>query len=774
MSAASFPARHRRAGSRAYARGAIALAPAGSSVTRPCPCDRLPSLALLGPSPRSPAGCGEREPPVSPSPTSAWTRATRLDVDDAAPDSGQDGSPTAPAGCRAPAAAQCDDGVDCTTDICADDGRCVNLPNATRVRRHGVLQRRRAPATRGAGASAGTPIACNDNYTCTIDRCDEETKTLRAQPRDFDRDGDPDIRCSGPTCGDAGVPPTRRDGLLARRRLRREQPPGESSLLPEICGDGIDNNCNTFVDMAEPGGCRRPPGDNCDDALDVSRGRALRGEPRRAPRATSPLRCAGNAMLQRDVVLRLAAHRAPRPRGHRPEPPPALALLYLQVQNSCGAATGTAVRECVLGFPSVYRTRALPAGEYFILLGATGSVATMADVEVNVDLSPPRCPPPTRPARPRRRLPRRGGTVRGSLVAVTDDVLTRCGGTNPDLVYRITLPETRDLSARLTGARNEFLQVSLLSNCMRSPTSLRCTNGRAGAVSRAQPRGGDVLHPRRGPAHRGGFHPGGDHRRAHHAPAGDTCAAPLALAAGQTVTGSFAEYEDDYQLSCAGSNSRDVVYRFTLTEPSDVTLIARGGLNAYYYLGLQRTCGERTGEVACRFGAPARLSARGLDPGTYFVVVKALQGGDFTLSLDARAPLSATMVTGNDTCSTPYAIPPGGGYFTGSTAMMRRDYQASCLTGMTSEDVVFRVAVDRRSRVYFSTEGSSFDTVMWLTTADMCPGRAIPQACNDDAIGTAAAFDAELEPGMYYLFLGGFSSSARGNYSLLVLPTALP
>lgn len=715
------------------------------------------------------AGCGGDEPPVFVA--DAGMDAGDTAIFDALRPMQDSGGPDA-RGRVCTRSAQCDDGVDCTQDICADDGRCVNVPNATAcddmVHCNGVEQ---CDARRGC--IAGTPIACNDNYTCTIDRCDEETKTCQHTPRDFDGDGDPDIRCRGPACGDAGVaePDSGVETACWRGGDCDDTNPRVNSRLPEICGDGIDNNCNGMVDMAEPGGCRRPPHDNCDDALDVSAG----GRFTVGLGGTSgdfPLRCAGNAMLQRDVVLRLRLTEA-RDVAITAQAS-TNAAVYLQVQDSCGAATGTAVRECLLGFPTTYRTRALPAGEYFILLGATGSVATMADVEVNVTLSPATMPPTNQTCETAQEIAPTGGTVRGSLVAVTDDVLSRCGGTNPDLVYRITLPETRDLSARLTGARNEFLQVSLLSNCMRSPTSLRCTNGAPAQFLARSLAAGTYYILVEGPRTAGDFTLEVTTAAPTTPPAGDTCAAPLALAAGQTVTGSFAEYEDDYQLSCAGSNSRDVVYRFTLTEPSDVTLIARGGLNAYYYLGLQRTCGERTGEVACRFGAPARLSARGLDPGTYFVVVKALQGGDFTLSLDARAPLSATMVTGNDTCSTPYAIPPGGGYFTGSTAMMRRDYQASCLTGMTSEDVVFRVAVDRRSRVYFSTEGSSFDTVMWLTTADMCPGRAIPQACNDDAIGTAAAFDAELEPGMYYLFLGGFSSSARGNYSLLVLPTALP
>jgi len=667
---------------------------------------------------------------------------------------------------------QCDDGVDCTQDICADDGRCVNVPNPTacddEVYCNGVEQ---CDARRGC--IAGTPIACNDNYTCTIDRCDEETKTCQHTPRDFDGDGDPDIRCRGPACGDAGVaePDTGVETACWRGGDCDDTNPRINGRLPEICGDGIDNNCNGMVDNAEPGGCRRPPHDNCDDALDVSQGGrfvvSLGGTS-----GDFPLRCAGNAMLQRDVVLRL---RLSEPRDLAVTAQASTnAAVYLQIQSTCGAAMGTAVRECVLGFPTTYRARALPAGEYFIILGATGTVATMADIEVNIGLTAATEAPTNQTCATPLDIPPQGGTVRGSLVGVTDDVLTRCGGTNPDVIYRITLPEARDLTARLTGGRNEFLQVSLLDSCTRSAPSLRCANGAPAQFLARSLAAGTYFLVVEGSRTASDFTLEVTTAAPTQPPAGDTCAAPLALTAGQTVMGSFNDFEDDYQLSCAGSNSRDVVYRFTLTETSDVTLIARGGANAYYYMALQRTCGERTGEVACRFGAPSRLSARGLDPGTYFVVIKALQGGDFTLSLDARPPLSAVAVMGNDTCAAPHAIPAGGGYFTGSTTPLRRDYQAPCLTGMTSEDAVFRVAIDRRSRVFFSTEGSSFDTVMWLTTADACPGRSIPTACNDDAIGTAAAFDVELEPGMYYLFLAGFSTTARGEYSLLVLPSALP
>jgi hypothetical protein len=84
-----------------------------------------------------------------------------------------------------------------------------------------------------------------------------------------------------------------------------------------------------------------------------------------------------------------------------------------------------------------------------------------------------------------------------------------------------------------------------------------------------------------------------------------------------------------------------------------------------------------------------------------------------------------------------------------------------------AEDAVFRYHVDVRQRVSFSLEGSAFDTVMMLTRADACPGMVL--ACNDDAIGLASAFEQVLDPGDYFLFIGGFSTTARGAYTLTVL-----
>src|SRR5262249_50397319 len=119
----------------------------------------------------------------------------------------------------------CDDDASCTTDVCdpalhlchfqpddakCDDGAYCNGPEQC------------VPVV---GCRPGEPIACSDGTACTIDTCDETTDQCAHVPRDADGDGDPDGNCpSGGDCNDGN--------------------PDVSSLVPEICGNGVDDNCN--------------------------------------------------------------------------------------------------------------------------------------------------------------------------------------------------------------------------------------------------------------------------------------------------------------------------------------------------------------------------------------------------------------------------------------------------------------------------------------------------------------------------------------------------
>ncbi|MBI5515865.1 MAG: putative metal-binding motif-containing protein [Deltaproteobacteria bacterium] len=660
---------------------------------------------------------------------------------------------------------QCDDGVPCTQDFCGPDGRCVNLPNS-RVCDDEVFCNGVESCDARRGCVRGAPVSCNDNYTCTIDRCDEPTKRCVHSPRDFDRDGDPDIHCMAIECGDAGVPEP--DAGVPTACWRGgdcdDTNPRVSSQLPELCGDMIDNNCNGLVDAREPGGCMRPPHDRCEDALDVSRGgrftvRTL------GTAGDYPFRCAGGSMLMRDVVLRL---RLDSPRDLSLTANTSGAAVYLAFETACGTAMPAEVRECTVGLPAVYRARNLPAGTYYILLGLSTGPMTAGDLDVTVDLTAATPPPTNDTCATPIVIPPTGGTFMGDLIGVADDVRTRCGGSNPDVVYSLTLTEPRDVTVRASGGRSDSVQVSLVDRCVLSPMTIRCDSAVPSQFIAHQLPAGTyyvIVEGRNVPM----FTLDVTVTPATPPPPGDTCMDPLPLASGATVMGTLMGREGDVTLSCSGSSGRDVVYRFTLAERSDVNLTARGGTGDFFYLGVQTACGDRTTERGCRFGSPARLTARGLDPGTYFAVLRGTAPRDYSLTLDARPPLTPMAVMGNDTCALAAAIPSGGGLYTGTTVGLRSDFMFPCAPGAMAEDAVFRYHADVRQRVSFSLEGSAFDTVMMLTRADACPGMVL--ACNDDAIGLASAFELVVDPGDYYLYVGGFSTAARGAYTLTVLTT---
>ncbi|MEZ4393125.1 MAG: putative metal-binding motif-containing protein [Polyangiales bacterium] len=718
--------------------------------------------------------CGE-------SPTTFSDAATGMDA--ATPDAAEAGSPIrfdsatdGPRGMSCSRNSQCDDGVPCTTDFCAPDGRCVNVADP-RMCDDGVFCNGIETCDARRGCVRGTPVACNDGFACTIDRCDEETKRCLHEPRDFDSDGDPDWRCSAPGC-DGGVPEADGGACWVGGDCD-ESNPRVSSLLPEICGDGIDNNCNSFIDAMEPGGCTRPPGDNCDTAIDVSRGGrfsvSLTGTA-----GDFALRCSGNRPAARDVVLRLSLTEPQDIVLTAENAPGGSALLYLQPQNRCGSITETGspdVRDCVLGFPPVWRARALPAGEYFLVLAAAGGSSSGVEAVVNVVLRPPTMPPTNDGCATPIVIPPAGGTFSGDLVGVVDDVSTRCSGSTPDLIYSITLTEPRDVSVNLTGvSTTSYLTASIVDRCARGPTTLRCTSGSPAQFTARNLGAGTYFIVVEGPA-TAGFNLEVVTAPPTTPPAGDTCMNPITLVPNTMQMGSYSNVEEDVTVSCA-SGQRDVVYQFTLSERSDVVATLRGGLSDVNYLAIQRSCGDRGMEAGCRagFGATgARLTITALEAGTYFLIAKGTLNRDYTVTLDARPPVIPVNVDGNDTCDSAFAVPEGGGTFIGNTSTLRRDYRIWCLSGESSEDAVFRYRVDRRSRVIFSTEGSSFDTVMWLTQGDMCPGMNLSNACIDDApgLGLAAAFDVTLDPGTYFVYVAGLNTTARGAYRLSITPTTL-
>lgn len=116
-----------------------------------------------------------------------------------------------------------------------------------------------------------------------------------------------------------------------------------------------------------------------------------------------------------------------------------------------------------------------------------------------------------------------------------------------------------------------------------------------------------------------------------------------ALVSGRTTVVRFSGLSADVLLSCEGSlsrNGRDGLLPLVVTSPSDLTLSAQPGSGDVAVMALYRAsgCGLPSGELRCvnpsRLGETARTTVSSLEPGTYYVAVTSLLGGNVSLRAD--------------------------------------------------------------------------------------------------------------------------------------------
>jgi hypothetical protein len=165
-------------------------------------------------------------------------------------------------------------------------------------------------------------------------------------------------------------------------------------------------------------------------------------------------------------------------------------------------------------------------------------------------------------------------------------------------------------------------------------------------------------------------------------PPNDRCEAAVDISAGGTFTGTTLGAHVDYEAPmCSSRAFADVVYRFTLTEASDVELVVDPAFN----MVVAEDCGAlRLTHHACRRGW---VSLGALPAGTYYVLVGAgsttsSDAGPFELRVRVRTP--AVALPGN-TCADAVTIVPGatvagdlfGGTNSQATAMY---YWSFCLS----------------------------------------------------------------------------------------------
>jgi hypothetical protein len=214
-------------------------------------------------------------------------------------------------------------------------------------------------------------------------------------------------------------------------------------------------------------------------------------------------------------------------------------------------------------------------------------------------------------------------------------------------------------------------------------------------------------------------------------------------AATRVFTGTTAGLTDDYQASCGGgARGADAVYKLRVEEPTRLKLAATGGFAPVLHL---RDGSTTAGEVACSATGAVDVT---VGPGAYLVVVDGQAGasGAYQLTAALEAPRSNDL----DANATFVSDTARGGRFYGSTTGYADNHTGSC-GGAGQPDAVYRVVLTAPRQLRATTDGSDFDTVLYVTSAN-----GTERACNDDVNGTKqSAVDLTLPAGTHFIHVDG-------------------
>lgn len=269
------------------------------------------------------------------------------------------------------------------------------------------------------------------------------------------------------------------------------------------------------------------------------------------------------------------------------------------------------------------------------------------------------------------------------------------------------------------------------------------------------------------------------------APANDTCASPETLTFVNdtiSVTGTTVGAFNDTggrPLSCSmrSANNPEVFYQFTLTDPHDVHVVLSTpmGSNLSAAVAVTKTCGAAGGrnELGCDTGA-ADLTAKGLQPGTYFIVVDDNgfnnEQGEFSLTATLLPP---TAVPTNDTCDMPATLAPNATVMVNANDA-RRDYPPSCRNFSSGGDVVYQFTTTQAQKVTLTASSMAADAVLEVRGGPCETGMALE--CSDTAnSGVDEVLTIpNLPAGTYFVVLSAYSAT-NGQFGLsLALDAPVP
>lgn len=236
----------------------------------------------------------------------------------------------------------------------------------------------------------------------------------------------------------------------------------------------------------------------------------------------------------------------------------------------------------------------------------------------------------------------------------------------------------------------------------------------------------------------------------------DNCDSPKELPIGRTVEGFNIGAAADVTSACDSSSNPDVVFEFTLSEMSDVELSIAGREGYLYVYGdIQTTCGDRDTSLYCDGDSRWRSCLKGLDAGTYYLVVSSWEERAFDIRLDATP---ATGPLAGDNCDSAIDV-SAGGTFLGDLYCASDDYALNCATWAHNKEMVYTFTTTESHDVSIRASSPSFSIYGSLLTT--CDDHTTSIDCGSDY-----PFDriyGGLAAGTYYFMVEAYTP---GEFSL--------
>ena len=645
--------------------------------------------------------------------------------------------------------AQCDDGIDCTFGACdvalglcrftADDARCSDDIFCNGAER----------CDPRIGCRPGPPTSCSDSTACTIDRCDEATRSCLHAQRDVDGDGIVDGNCQpGGDCNDLD--------------------PRISSNAPELCGNQRDDDCDGQTDEAD---CELPRFDTCADAFAITA-------------AGSYLLSTGGAVLDYGASCAL--------------PAPALRELVVAIDVPTGDARDidivahaqfgnlalSSVAECGAAAEPVACARGAlattgenvarlhlyspPPGVQTLYLYSDGN----APIQLDVSDQPPSADVGNTSCEAREPLV--AGTPLDVDLALGGPALpSACETSRGDRFFEFTLDAAADVQLIAQSLDGFGLpRLSLRTDaCATLDDELRCNQREVASLRVRSLAAGTyaVALSASGPTR---ARLSLDVQAPTLAPPEDNCETAPALVANQAQVLGFVGLDDDVAAGC-NPGSLDDARRLALGQPSDVLVVARfspGDVGAVT-LATPECSADPTNDAGCtRTGDElARVSRRALPAGDYRIVTESVLGLPATVLAAVRPAAAPIIVPGAEGCSDALAIDPAGGLYQGNSANAAPDFTAGCdfATPNGAPDQLLRLTLTEPRRVLFDMRGSDFETLLDVRRGPECPGEEVTGACAVFSGGDRSFLDLNLPAGEYFVQIDGYAGAA-GNWFLNV------